>query len=125
MTDRIAGINVPSMARKTDWSLVERKIMDVFNQSDKECLDEKYVNPKNFGLPSREIDLDKIRNKKLLNVEEVMLYLGIGETAARNMLNKPGNSYTVKWGSRLYANQTKLNLWIDQNTGNYQGRSIL
>jgi|GEM_PF-678367 len=125
MSNKTTAVYVPSSVSKIDWSLVDRKIMDVFNKSDKACLDEKQDKVADFGLAPYEKNLDKIILKKLLCVEEVMIYLGVGDNAARKLLNRPGNSYSVKWGSRVYANRTKLDLYFDQHTGNYQGRSIL
>ena len=69
--------------------------------------------------------LKKIQLRKLLDVGEVCHYLGVGENTARNLLNKPKNSYTVKVGNRLYANREMLDKWLNQCCGNYNGRSIL
>lgn len=69
--------------------------------------------------------LQRIQHKKLLNVTEVCLYLGIGENSVRNILNKPKNPYTVKLGNRLYANKEMLDKWCNQCCGDYNGRSIL
>lgn len=59
MTDKTVGIYVPSMIAKIDWSLVERKIMDVFNQSDKECLDEKHDKAADFVLAPYHVQYDE------------------------------------------------------------------
>lgn len=69
--------------------------------------------------------LQRIQYKKLLNITEVCLYLGIGENSVRNILNKPKNPYTVKLGNRLYANKEMLDKWCNQCCGDYNGRSIL
>lgn len=57
-------------------------------------------------------------DKRLLNVKEFCAYLGIGETKAREMLNKTNNPYTVRLNGRLYANKMLLDKWIDSISGN-------
>ena len=60
---------------------------------------------------------ENLQNKALLNVKEMCLYLGIGQNTARNLLNRPYNSFTVRIGNRLYANKKLLDKWIDQQSG--------
>ena len=57
------------------------------------------------------------QDKGLLNVKEVCQYLGIGQNTARNLLNRPYNSFTVRIGNRLYANKKLLDKWIDDQSG--------
>lgn len=57
-------------------------------------------------------------NKKLLNIDEFCAYLGIGQTKARELLTKTNNPFTLRIGNRLYANKSKLDKWIDSNSGN-------
>ena len=51
-------------------------------------------------------------DKALLNVKEFCLYLGIGETKAREILTKTNNNFTVRIGNRLYANKMQLDKWL-------------
>lgn len=51
--------------------------------------------------------------KALLNIKEFCMYLGIGQTKARELLNDPSSKYTVRIGNRLYANKRKLDEWLD------------
>ena len=53
------------------------------------------------------------KEKALLNIKEFCDYLGIGQTKAREILNDPGNNFTVRIGNRLYANRRKLDEWLD------------
>ncbi len=56
-------------------------------------------------------------NKGLLTVKEMCEYMGVGQNTARNLLNKPYNSFTVRIGNRLYANKKLLDRWIDEQSG--------
>lgn len=56
-----------------------------------------------------------IENKLLLNVKEIMLYTGFGESKVRKMLNDPRSTYTVRSGAKLYANRRKLESYIEAN----------
>ena len=63
--------------------------------------------------------MEKIEvDKALLSVKEVCLYLGIGESKARELLTKTNNNFTVRIGSRVYANKIQLDKWIASNSGN-------
>lgn len=63
--------------------------------------------------------MEKIEvDKALLNVKEVCVYPGIGETKARELLTKTNNHFTVRIGNRVYANKIQLDKWIAQNSGN-------
>ena len=55
--------------------------------------------------------------KKLLTLKELCEYLGIGESKARELLHGEGMSFRVYIGNRLYANKTKVDEWIDNNSG--------
>lgn len=57
-------------------------------------------------------------DKALLNVKEFCLYLGIGETKAREILTKTNNNFTVRIGNRLYANKIQLDKWLMSISGN-------
>lgn len=46
--------------------------------------------------------------KKLLSVDEVCSYLGLGATKVREMLNSPASTFTVRVGRRVMANKTML-----------------
>lgn len=56
-------------------------------------------------------------DKALLNVKEVCEYLGIGQNTARNLLNRPKNSFTIRIGNRIYANKRLLDKWLDLQSG--------
>lgn len=49
----------------------------------------------------------------LLNIKEFCVYLRIGQTKAREILNNPEYNFTVRIGNRLYANRRKLDEWLD------------
>ncbi|MDD7078775.1 MAG: helix-turn-helix domain-containing protein [Lachnospiraceae bacterium] len=53
--------------------------------------------------------------KKLLNVNEVCDYLGIGQTKARELL-RGHNGFGIQIGNRWYANKNKLDAWIDRES---------
>lgn len=57
-------------------------------------------------------------DKALLNIKEFCLYLGIGETKAREILTKTNNNITVRIGNRLYANKKQLDKWLLNISGN-------
>jgi hypothetical protein len=54
-----------------------------------------------------------MENKGLLNVNEFCIYMGIGQSKARELLNNPKNGFTVRIGNRLYANKKQLDTWLD------------
>ena len=56
--------------------------------------------------------------KALLNLEEFCTYLGIGKTKARELLKDHSSTFTFKIGNRYYANNKKLDQWLDRNSGN-------
>lgn len=55
-------------------------------------------------------------SKALLNVKEFCLYLGVGQTKARELLADPRNGFTVRIGNRLYAHKGKLDKWLLNQT---------
>ena len=57
-------------------------------------------------------------DKALLSLDEFCVYLGIGETKARELLTKTNNPYTVRIGNRLYANKLLLDKWLNSVSGN-------
>jgi hypothetical protein len=57
-------------------------------------------------------------NKALLNIDEFCIYLGIGQTKAREILTKIKNPFTVRLGNRLYANKVLLDKWLNTISGN-------
>lgn len=59
----------------------------------------------------------KLQDKGLLTVKEMCEYMSIGQHTARNLLNSPYNTFTVRIGNRLYANKKLLDKWIDMNSG--------
>lgn len=52
------------------------------------------------------------KNRALLSVKELCIYLGIGQTKARELLGNPKNGFTVRIGYRLYAHKKKLDDWL-------------
>lgn len=60
-------------------------------------------------LTMKESDIDK----KLLTINEVCRYLGIGQTKARELV-KGHNGFGVQIGNRWYADKKKLDKWLDK-----------
>lgn len=56
-----------------------------------------------------------IGNKALLNVKELCEYLGIGQTKARELI-RSHNGFGVQIGNRWYANKSKLDMWINNES---------
>ena len=50
-------------------------------------------------------------NKRLLNIQDVCTYLGIGNTKARELL-RGRNGFGLQIGNRWYADKRKLDKWI-------------
>ncbi len=55
---------------------------------------------------------NKTDTRALLNVKELCVYLGIGQTKARELLSNPTNGFTVRIGNRVYAHKGKLDKWL-------------
>jgi len=53
-----------------------------------------------------------------LNIDKILLYLGIRETKARELMTKTNNPYTIRVGNRLFANKKLLDKWLDKKSGN-------
>lgn len=53
-----------------------------------------------------------MEEKALLSVKEMCTYMGVGENTARNLLNTPHNSFTVRNGGRIFAHKKKLDKWL-------------
>jgi len=51
-------------------------------------------------------------NKKLLSIKEVCIYLGIGETKARELI-RGHNGFGIRIGNRWYADKIKLDKWLE------------
>lgn len=54
-------------------------------------------------------------SKRLLNIKEVCVYLGIGQTKARELI-RGRNGFGVQIGNRWYADKKKLDSWIEKST---------
>lgn len=54
-------------------------------------------------------------NKKLLTIKETCVYLGIGQTKARELI-RGNNGFGLQIGNRWYADIDKLNEWIEKST---------
>lgn len=61
------------------------------------------------------VKMENKKEKKLLTVKELCMYLSIGETKARELLHDPQNGFTVRIGSRLYAHRDKVDSWLLRN----------
>lgn len=59
-------------------------------------------------------DKTEVKAKALMTVDEVMAYLGIGETMVRKILRDPKCGFGFRIGNRLYADKKKLDKWIDR-----------
>ena len=55
---------------------------------------------------------DVLDKKALLNVKEFCIYLGIGQTKARELLANLNNGFTIRIGNRLYAHRGNLDKWL-------------
>lgn len=54
-------------------------------------------------------------DKKLLNIKEICVYLGIGQTKARELV-RGHNGFGVQIGNRWYADKPKLDKWLDRKS---------
>ncbi|OUN71477.1 molybdate-binding protein [Drancourtella sp. An210] len=50
-----------------------------------------------------------------MNIKEICLYLGIGQTKARELV-RGNNGFGVQIGNRWYANKKELDRWLEKNT---------
>lgn len=58
---------------------------------------------------------NSVIDKQLLNIKDTCLYLGIGETKARELI-RGRYGFGIQIGNRWYANKKKLDLWLERNT---------
>jgi len=56
-----------------------------------------------------------MHNKKLLNIKELCVYLGIGQTKARELV-RGHNGFGIQIGNRWYADKVKLDKWLDRES---------
>lgn len=63
------------------------------------------------NVPVRERKIEK----QLLNIKELCLYLGVGQTKARELI-RGNNGFGVQIGNRWYANKKELDRWLEKNT---------
>lgn len=52
--------------------------------------------------------------KRLLNIQELCDYTGLGKTKIREILKRPSNSFTVKIGNRTYVDKEKFDAFLEQ-----------
>lgn len=52
--------------------------------------------------------------KQLLNIKDMCLYLGIGQTKARELV-RGQNGFGIRIGNRWYADKRKLDEWVNRN----------
>lgn len=57
----------------------------------------------------------KVYEKKLLNIKEICIYLGIGQTKARELV-RGHNGFGIQIGNRWYADKIKLDKWLDKES---------
>lgn len=53
--------------------------------------------------------------KQLLSIKEVCIYLGIGQTKARELV-RGHNGFGVRIGNRWYADKRKLDSWLNKSS---------
>ena len=53
--------------------------------------------------------------KQLLDIKETCIYLGIGQTKARELV-RGNNGFGLRIGNRWYAYKKKLDSWLEKNT---------
>ena len=63
------------------------------------------------NVPVRERKIEK----QLLNIKELCLYLGVGQTKASELI-RGNNGFGVQIGNRWYANKKELDRWLEKNT---------
>ena len=68
------------------------------------------------NIPVRERKIEK----QLLNIKEICLYLGIGQTKARELV-RGNNGFGVQIGNRWYANKKELDRWLEKIRHKYRG----
>ena len=56
---------------------------------------------------------DKTMERKLLDIENLCIYLSIGKTQIRKILKDPNCPFSLKIGNRWYADKTILDKWIE------------
>jgi hypothetical protein len=52
--------------------------------------------------------------RQLLDIKETCIYLGVGETKARELI-RGHNGFGVQIGNRWYAHKKKLDSWLENN----------
>jgi len=62
---------------------------------------------------------DIIVEKALLQIDELCVYLGIGETKARELLKTPRNGFALKIGAKWYAHKDRLDSWLLEQCDKY------
>ena len=55
-----------------------------------------------------------MKEKALLNLNEVCEYTGWGKTKTRQILLRPESTFTVRVGNRLYVNKKLFDLFLEQ-----------
>lgn len=53
--------------------------------------------------------------KQLLTIKEVCIYLGIGQTKARELV-RGNNGFGIQIGNRWYADKRKLDIWLNKQS---------
>lgn len=53
--------------------------------------------------------------QRLFSIKELCIYLGIGQTKARELL-RGRNGFGVRIGNRWYADKKKLDDWIERTS---------
>ena len=51
--------------------------------------------------------------KALMNLKEVCEYTGWGQTKARQILNRPESTFTIRVGNRIYVNKKMFDQYLE------------
>lgn len=63
--------------------------------------------------------------RKLLSIDEVCEYLGIGQTKVREIMRNKNCSFSLKIGRRWYAKKDLLDKWLDEQTKKRHDKAIV
>lgn len=57
----------------------------------------------------------ELEDKPLLTLKEFCVYLGIGQTKARELIKSKDCTFSLKIGNRWYINKRLLDKWLSKN----------
>lgn len=58
----------------------------------------------------------ELADKPLLTLKEFCIYLGIGQTKARELIKSKDCTFSLKIGNRWYINKRLLDKWLSKKT---------